>query len=117
MKRQMDLPLSEPQLGPAARTCRSLPHSKPPGWPGGNQLPAEKLRSAGHGSGGQKTGWLLPGLGRRERARLATTWACSCVMLTFSSVTVKVLQRPEHRLRQRGHHLQSGVRGDSEKEF
>lgn len=32
--------------------------------------------------------WLLPGLGRRERARLATTWACSCVMLTFSSVTV-----------------------------
>ena len=32
--------------------------------------------------------WLLPGLGLRERARLATTWACSCVMLTFSSVTV-----------------------------
>lgn len=32
--------------------------------------------------------WLLPGLGRRDKARLATTWACSCVILTFSSVTV-----------------------------
>lgn len=32
--------------------------------------------------------WLLPGLGRRDKARLATTWACSCVTLTFSSVTV-----------------------------
>lgn len=32
--------------------------------------------------------WLLPGLGRRDKERLATTWACSCVMLTFSSVTV-----------------------------
>lgn len=32
--------------------------------------------------------WLLPGLGRRDRARLTTTCACSCMMLTFSSVTV-----------------------------
>lgn len=32
--------------------------------------------------------WLLPGLGRRDKVRLATTWACSCVILTFSSVTV-----------------------------
>lgn len=32
--------------------------------------------------------WLLPGLGRKDKARLATTWACSCVILTFSSVTV-----------------------------
>lgn len=32
--------------------------------------------------------WLLPGLGRRDKARLATTWACSCMILTFSSVTV-----------------------------
>lgn len=76
------------------------------GWPGWSRSHSTPHMLAGSGGGFResvtclgklrvgctavvaKMVWLLPGLGRRDKARLATTWACSCVILTFSSVTV-----------------------------
>ena len=65
-----------------------LPHSKPPGWPVGHLVTCLRKLRVCWAAAVARMVWLLPGLGLRERARLATTWACSCVMLTFSSVTV-----------------------------
>lgn len=65
-----------------------LPHLKPPGWQAGHPVTCLRKLRVCWAAVVARMVWLLPGLGRRERERLATTWACSCVMLTFSSVTV-----------------------------
>lgn len=65
-----------------------LPHPKPPVWPVGHPVTCLRKLRVCWAAVVARMVWLLPGLGRRERARLATTWACSCVMLTLSSVTV-----------------------------